>query len=245
MTITADSALGLSKSEQAHRHLRECISRGELTGGDRIVLGRVAKELGMSVVPVREAVRRLEAEGLVTFQTNVGATISSINPSEYMHTMETLGVVEGAATALAAPHLTSEDLDRATALNEEMRRGLERFSPQDFTDLNAEFHAVLHGRCQNPHLSDLVHRGWARLDRLRRSTFLFIPDRAASSVKEHDEILRLLRSQASYAEIESSVRLHRWNTLQAFHEAQTARAPHGPVDFVASSLPLSPTHSPS
>ncbi|MCB4207900.1 GntR family transcriptional regulator [Arthrobacter sp. UM1] len=216
------SSAALSKSEQAHAFLSERIAAGSYAHGERIVLGRVAAELGMSVVPVREAVRRLEAEGVVTFQRNVGATIASIDPEEYMHTMQTLGVVEAAATALAAPLLTPEDLREAHRLNEEMRAGLEDFDPQRFTDLNAALHRVLHGRCCNPHLSDLVERGWARLDRLRRSTFAFIPNRARSSVEEHDEILRLIEERAGYEAVEQAARRHRWNTLAAFQEAHAA-----------------------
>lgn len=236
MTAATEATAGLSKSEQAHVYLRRAIENGELNGGDRIVLGHIAKILGMSVVPVREAVRRLEAEGLVTFQMNVGATITTIKPEEYIHTMETLGVVEAAATALGAPLLEAKELDRAQEINDEMRRGLAEFNPQDFTDLNAEFHAIIHGRCPNPHLTDLVHRGWARLDRLRRSTFLFIPSRAATSVDEHDELIRLLRAGASYNEIEICARTHRWNTLLAFKESQPER--RGAIDFIGTTVKL-------
>ena len=67
--------------------------------GYRLVLAKIAEDLGVSVVPVREAIRRLEAEGLVKFERNVGATVSGIDPTEYLYTMQTLSIVEGAATA--------------------------------------------------------------------------------------------------------------------------------------------------
>jgi outer membrane cobalamin receptor len=63
------------------------------------VLAKIAEDLGVSVVPVREAIRRLEAEGLVKFERNVGATVAGIDPTEYLYTMQTLSIVEGAATA--------------------------------------------------------------------------------------------------------------------------------------------------
>ena len=105
------------KSEQAYRLIRERIESGRYVPGYRLVLAPIAAELGMSVVPVREAIRRLEAEELVTFETNVGAQVSLLKETEYLHTMQTLALVEGAATALAAPHVTGEQLERARAVN--------------------------------------------------------------------------------------------------------------------------------
>lgn len=205
-----------SKSERAYAWIRERIARQEFTPGYRLVLGPIADTLGMSVVPVREAIRRLEAEGLVTFERNVGASVRLVDENEYAHTMQTLGVVEGIATALSAPRLGPDDLDRAAAVNDRLRRLLDEFDPHAFTRVNREFHAVLFEPCPNPHIHDLVHRGWSRLSGLRDSIFAFVPDRARESVQEHIEILELIRSHADPLEIELAARRHRWRTLEAF-----------------------------
>ena len=97
---------GTSKSQKAYDFLRERIDDGRFVPGYRLVLGQIARELDVSVVPVREAIRRLEAEGYVTFERNVGAQVALINESEYLNTMQTLAIVEGAATALSAPLIT-------------------------------------------------------------------------------------------------------------------------------------------
>ncbi|HEU0180557.1 MAG TPA: GntR family transcriptional regulator, partial [Agromyces mariniharenae] len=173
-----------SKSQLAYRFIRERIDDGRYVPGYRLVLGSIAKELDVSVVPVREAIRRLEAEGLVTFERNVGAQVALIKETEYLHTMQTLSLVEGAATALSAPYLTTEHLRRAREVNERMRRTLDDFDPHRFTELNLEFHAVLFEECPNPHILDLVHRGWNRMRMLRDSSFSFVPGRARESVDE-------------------------------------------------------------
>jgi len=209
-----------SKSEQAYTWVRERIARHEFGPGYRLVLGPIAESLEMSVVPVREAIRRLEAEGLVTFERNVGARVALVDEGEYVFAMQTLGLVEGAATSLSAPLLTATDLDRATGVNERMRALLENFDAHTFTQLNQQFHSVLYEPCPNPHILDLVHRGWSRLSGLRDSTFAFVPGRAHHSVDEHAEILDLIRAGADPLAIELAARNHRWRTMDAFLAAR-------------------------
>jgi len=219
-----------SKSQRAYHSLKERIAAEELAPGRRLVLASVANDLGMSVVPVREAIRRLEAEGLVTFERNVGAQVALIKETEYLHTMQTLSLVEGAATALSAPYLTPEHLRRAREVNERMRRTLDDFDPHRFTELNLEFHAVLFEECPNPHVLDLVHRGWNRMRMLRDSSFSFVPGRARESVDEHDRIVDLIEQGADPLEIELAARRHRTATLdsmlayQASHKHPTPAA---------------------
>lgn len=205
-----------SKSQQAYHWLRERIASRELTPGYRLVLATVAGELGMSVVPVREAIRRLEAEGLVTFEPNVGARVSMIDDTEYRHSMQTLAVLEGAATALAAPHVTADDVRHAREINRRLVESLDDFDPRLFTSLNQRFHAALFARCPNPRLRSLVDAEWIRLGRLRDSTFSFVPGRARESVREHEAILDLVESGAPLAEIERTAREHRSATLTAY-----------------------------
>jgi DNA-binding GntR family transcriptional regulator len=214
-----------SKSEQAYAAVKARITDGGYPPGYRLVLAKIAEDLGVSVVPVREALRRLEAEGLVTFERNVGATVAGIDPTEYLHTMQTLSILEGAATALSAPLVGKADIERARAVNAEMRSCLEHFDPVRFTQLNHDFHSLLFEHCPNPHILDLVHRGWNRLAALRSSTFRFVPGRARNSVDEHEALLRLIESGASAEDIEKAARLHRSTTLDAYLTQASATGP--------------------
>lgn len=211
-----------SKSEQAYDAVKKKILDGGYGAGYRLVLGRIAAELGVSVVPVREAIRRLEAEGLVVFERNVGATVAGIDPIEYLYTMQTLSIVEGAATALSAPLVTDADIAQARRINVQMRQCLEHFDPVRFTALNLDFHSVLFTHCPNPHILDLVHRGWNRLSALRSSTFNYVPGRAGESVTEHEQLLHLLETHAGPDVIERAARAHRSATLTAYlrHNAE-------------------------
>jgi DNA-binding GntR family transcriptional regulator len=211
-----------SKSQRAYRVLRERIDAGTVVPGFRLVLASIAAELDMSVVPVREAIRRLEAEGLVTFERNVGAQVALIHETEYQYTMQTLALVEGSATALAAPSITPDQVARARAINHTMRQTLTDFEPHRFTELNLEFHSVLFESCPNPHILDLVHRGWNRMRVLRDSSFSFVPGRAHESVDEHERILALIEAGAPAIEIELCARAHRTATLDAVLARQAA-----------------------
>jgi DNA-binding GntR family transcriptional regulator len=223
MTVQEPGA-GVSKSRLAYDWIRERIVGGSFTPGYRLVLGPLAAQLGISQVPVREAIRLLEAEGLVSFERNVGAQVAMLHPAEYVHTMQTLGLLEGYATALSAPHLGEGELDAATALNDRMSASLTDFDPADFTRLNRQFHTVLFSRCPNPHLVDLVDREWARLSSLRESTFGFVPGRPSESVAEHADILELVRTGADPAAVEEAARAHRLRTLDAFLERQNTES---------------------
>lgn len=206
----------LSKSQRAYRWIKERIASQEFTPGYRLVLGSLARDLDMSVVPVREAIRQLEAEGLVTFERNVGARVSMVDDSQYRYSMQALSILEGTATALAARRLTADDIRAARRINELMIETLEHFDPRAFTALNQDFHAALYEKCANPRVLDLVHGEWARLGHLRDSTFSFVPGRAAESVREHESILQLIESSAPLGEIEKAARHHRSATLDAY-----------------------------
>ena len=236
----------LSKSQLAYQWISERINDGRYVPGFRLVLGQIASELGVSVVPVREAIRLLEAEGLVTFERNVGAQVALIKETEYLNTMQTLSIVEGAATSLSAPFITADHLARARAINDQMIACLDDFDPRRFTQLNLEFHAVLFEGCPNPHILDLVHRGWNRMTVLRDSTFSFVPGRSRASVQEHEELLRLIEANAAPLEIELAARAHRTATLDAMlaYQAEHKHQPESRSPAEASASPSGAERAP-
>lgn len=216
-----------SKAQQAYAWLADKIGTGAYPPGYRLVLGAIAAELDVSVAPVREAIRLLEAEGLVTYERNVGAQVAMTDPASYVEVMQTLGALEGVATGLAVPLITEADLDRARELNAALARTLTDFDPTEFTRLNLEFHQTLFGRCPNRHLLELVRRTRTRLAGLRDSTFSFVPGRARQSVDEHEKLITLIAGGAGAGRVETAVRKHRDATLQAFLDHHQHRSDEG------------------
>lgn len=217
MSPARSAAAEMPKSQQAYNYLRERITSGAFGPGYRLVLGQIATELGFSTVPVREAIRMLEAEGVVTFVHNVGAQVTMLNSDVYHETMETLSLVEGFATAQSAPKLTASELANAREINARMRTLTQTgaLDAAEFTRLNQEFHGILFQHCENSHIAGLVRRGWHRLETMRESSFSFVPGRSVESVEEHEALVALIESGAAAAEIEQLARQHRLNTMYA------------------------------
>jgi DNA-binding GntR family transcriptional regulator len=184
--------------------------------GFRIVIDALAEEFGVSALPVREAIRRLEAEGLVVFRPNVGAQVAPAEPGVFDEEMTVLAVLEGYATAQAAPLLTPEDLERLTEITDRMVAAMESLDTLRFGRLNHEFHGVILARCPNSALVELVAGVTRRLDAIRRTVFVQIPYRGAASVADHRELIRLLSQPGSAEEIEMAAREHKLSTVESF-----------------------------
>jgi DNA-binding GntR family transcriptional regulator len=204
-----------SRVELAYATIRERIIAGTYGPGYRLVLDELAREIGSSPVPVREAIRRLEAEGWVEYQRHVGARVASFDEGEFVQTVQAVALLEGYATTLAAPHMRRADIAKARKINDRLRSELDDLNPVLFSTLNREFHYAIYEKCPNTHIRALLANQWARLDTIRRSVFVFVPGRARSSVAEHAQILDLIEAGASAEEIERVAREHKLHTASA------------------------------
>jgi DNA-binding GntR family transcriptional regulator len=212
----ADKGDNLTKQERVYRAVRERILSGQYGPGFRVVIDVLAAEFGVSALPVREAIWRLEAEGLVIYRPNAGAQVAPADPGLFDDEMTVLAVLEGYATALAAPLLSTEDLERLSEINDGMVEAMERMDSLRFGRLNQEFHGVFYELCPNPALVDLLRDVARRLDAIRRTVFVQIPYRGSSSVSEHRELIELIASSAPAAEIEAAARAHKLHTVESF-----------------------------
>lgn len=203
-----------SKADRAYGEILRTIRDGRYRPGERLVFERLARALGVSVVPVREAIRRLEADGYVTYTRNIGATVRAIDLDRYAETVETVAALESIALGLAVPHLTRADLRRAHEINGVLDRSLTQLDADEFSRHNRRFHETLFGACPNRHLLGLLDREWAVLETTRRAAFTLIPERAARSVQEHTELLALIEAGSPAETIERFARDHRMSTAR-------------------------------
>jgi len=124
--------------------LRERILRGDYPDGEPLRQDALADELGVSRIPVREALRQLEAEGLVTFSPHRGAVVSSLSLDEIDELFELRAEIECDLLQRAIPKMTKEQLDRATEVLDEFQDALSAGEATRWGPLNWHFHAALY-----------------------------------------------------------------------------------------------------
>ncbi|MBC3993027.1 GntR family transcriptional regulator [Streptomyces sp. AC563] len=211
-----------SKAELSYDLLRSRILDGTYGPGYRLVLSQLARETGVSTIPLREALRRLQSDGLVEVVRNIGARVAVFDATQVEHSLQVLARLEGYATAISAAHMSATDIERSRQVNARMTTALEDFDPTAFTALNREFHFSLYAHCPDAHLVALLEAEWARLDHMRRSTFSYVPGRARRSVAEHERMLELIAAGAPPQEIEQVACAHKIATADALHQSQAA-----------------------
>jgi DNA-binding GntR family transcriptional regulator len=178
----------------------------------RLNIDGLARELGVSPIPVREALRRLEAQGWVRFRPNAGAVVSPVEETSWEQAMVALAVLEGAATAEAQRHLRASDFTRLRKITAEMEG---QDDPVRFGQLNRRLHATIVGRCGNSVLLELLGQAHDRLDRVRATMFGYLPGRADQARAEHARLIELLRS-GDADEVERYARWHKLRTVEAY-----------------------------
>ena len=203
-----------------HRPLREIVVSqiramildGELAQGTRLVEGQLAERLGVSRNPVREAIRSLEATGLVDVVPRKGAYVCVIDHDEVRQIQELRVLVEGYAAKMAARGRTDEDLER---LSECIERGRAASLAEDYpsaSDWHRDFHLALEKAAGNPFLSTI-------LDPLRHRTELVftmvVNERGKIGWDEHRAIYEAVKAQNDESSYEL-VRDHILNALEAF-----------------------------
>jgi len=209
-----------TKQDYAYRVLKEQISSGLLLPGQRIVVNRVANDIGTSAIPVREALFRLESERLVTIRPHIGAIVALLTKSTVLETLENLAVLEGYATRLATPraHEIRSELEAADA---DMLAAIGREDWETFSARNRSFHFTIYGVCGNAVLVDTITSLWAQLDTfMSGDAFNLMPDRASGSIAEHEQIVRALcDADADPMHVELLARTHKFNTVKRLTES--------------------------
>jgi DNA-binding GntR family transcriptional regulator len=196
------------KSLTIYRTLRERILSNELISGTRLVLRQLANQFDTSDIPVREALRMLERDGLVEMVPYRGARVTTLTAREIEETYFIRGHLESIATGLAAERITDAELTVLDGLMVRMREAVEAQDGPGFSELNQEFHRTIIAACGNEMLRDLTMDIWQRHSGFQR-VFRMVPGRLAASQAEHEGIMAALR----YRDTERAAKLALWHKL--------------------------------
>ncbi len=215
--MKALNSKSMNKQQFAYKLLRARILDGTYGPGYRIVIDQIAREIETSAIPIREALRQLESDGLIQFKPYSGAIVTPINENEYLETLSVLAVIEGYATAISGQHFPIDRISDLEKTNQSMKQALEELDFVSFGKYNRAFHGLTYEYCENKYLVENIKSTWKRLDSIRRAGSAFMPVRARESVLEHEEIIRLLEQRADPGKIEAFVREHKLNTVKSFY----------------------------
>jgi DNA-binding GntR family transcriptional regulator len=181
-------------SDRAMHQLRERILGGEYAPGERLGEVELAEKFGLSRTPVREALRRLAAEGLVDITTNKGARVVEYPPQDLEYIFMIRAHVEGLAARAAAQTATTADIDRLDHIATVLKDHAEAGNLDEVYRLNAEYHATLNGLAGSPVVSTtvgtLIHASV-----LQRTLHAFDDAAMRRSVNHHLEIVAALRAR--------------------------------------------------
>ena len=191
------------QGEQAYQRIMDLIRSGDLAPGVRLREVELSEKLGLSRTPVREALRALEADGLVQHQPRQGAVVRQLDHGEIMELYEMRAVLEGTAARLAARMASDVELRALVTLNEDFAAAP---SPETAADINRRFHQALFGAARNRFLIRSLE-AIAKTLLILGPTTLLKEDRIREAASEHAAIIAALQARDGAA-AEQAMRLH-------------------------------------
>jgi DNA-binding GntR family transcriptional regulator len=215
---SAPAARHRTKQQFAYAALRDAIVRCELRPGSRLVIDELAKQFDVSIIPVREALRLLESEGLVV---SVAHTGTSVAPVSRQLVVEVFAMLEGLETVSARAAAEAVGCGRVTTsvlapLVERMDRALAASRPGTWAELNGEFHLAIGALSGMPMVEQMLARALMHWDRVRRFFFTgVLTQRARQAQREHHRMVSQLTSGDADA-VEQTMRVHNRGALQAY-----------------------------
>lgn len=180
-----------TQSNQLAKQLEEMIFSGQLRPGEKLEEAVIAARFGVSRTPVREAIQRLVATGMVEVRRRKGTIVTQLTMPRLIGMIEMMSEMDILAARLAARRATQEERE---ALGDILARANKEVSDQQaYTRLNREFHWALYSATHNPYLEDVALRTWKVLQPYRNFR-LDQPVRRKTSLAEHEAIFEAIRS---------------------------------------------------
>jgi DNA-binding GntR family transcriptional regulator len=216
-----DLAKTASSPEVIYQALRDAIVRGQIADGQTLRQDNLARMFNVSRIPVREALARLEAQGLVTSTRYKGVVVSSMSVTEIAEIFEFRALVEPAIIKLAVPQMSAESLQLAEEYCEQFAAETE---PARWGDLNRLFHSTLCRDCQRPYYLSVMDKTNDRVERYVRAHLVLTHGMERARV-EHRQIMDacLRRDAQGAAELTLAHIVEAGRSLTSFLQSQAER----------------------
>ncbi len=174
--------------------IREDILAGNYAEKEELREAAISKELGVSRTPVREALRQLELEGLVTIVPNKGAHVNGISAKDVRDIYTIRSYLEGLCARWACEHITEEQLEGLEEIVCISEFRISKGHREQMAEMDSRFHVLLYASCGSKILEHVLTDYHQYVERVRRNTLSSL-ERATEAVQEHKSILNALRNK--------------------------------------------------
>lgn len=203
-----------SKNEAVYDALRQSIIQGEFEPGSRLVIDDLAESMGVSQIPIREALRQLEADGFISIEPYVGATLTDINANFIFEIFALLESLEVICSRVACRCMSDRELDKLAQLIDEMDRSIN--NPEQWSQENKQFHLFICECSKNVLTMKMMQKVLDHWDRLRLHYLKDVSGRRIGDAqREHKVILAAFRSRDA-VEVERALREHNQSALNSY-----------------------------
>ena len=200
--------------------LRESIITGQLKPGDRLMEIKLANAMGVSRTPVREAIRKLQAEGLVIMNARRGAVVAPINEQDMREILEIRKALESLACQLVAVKATEENIKELRGINAVMRKAVDDGDISTITEQDVCFHEKITELAANNHLASMLDQIKEYLYRYRLEFIKELKNKYVLA-EEHDKIIDAIEAKnpkTAGREIEKHIELQEKYIINALEE---------------------------
>lgn len=174
-------------------NLRTAILDGNLKAGQRLMEVQLAEQLGVSRTPIREAIRKLELEGLVVMLPRKGAYVANMSFKDLIDVLEIRATLEGLAASLAAERRSDDDVVELEKLAKEFETCVREADVEGVLKKDVDFHEKIFLMANNKKLYQLITSLWEQVHRFR-VTYVSNYDASLSLVDEHNRILEAIKA---------------------------------------------------
>jgi DNA-binding GntR family transcriptional regulator len=189
--VSSDAITVPTVADEAYDRVRTGITTGVLRPGGRLSIRSLADTLGVSTMPVREALKKLQSEGLVVFERR-SVTVVSLSSDEVVQVFQIRLRLEQLAAEWALPRLTTTDLAELRAVLDEMDD--DHLDKDRWRQLNRRYHERFYECAGSPHLLDLIRNVWDRVEPYM-SIYASTVDEFGEAHRQHLEILRRIEAR--------------------------------------------------
>ncbi len=174
--------------------LREAILKGDFQSGERLMEKQLAERMGVSRTPIREAIRKLELEGLVVMIPRKGAEVASITGKDISDVLEVRATLEALAVKLACKKMSDDDIKRLEKVNAEFKKAAKDKDVKTVISKDVEFHDVIFEGADNDKLLNIVNNLREQIYRFRVE-YIYKMKSYDALVDEHDEIVLAMKKR--------------------------------------------------